>query len=251
MAAPPVATFRSFVLAMLGLLACVVVFAAYPKAATASGGPVVTAAVDEVDGTCDDWNEWDDPDCVDSGDGDGDGEGEGTDPGEDDDWCVWTDSCDESEDEPEEVIQWPAPPKGAYATLRKGSRKAKIPKGAPKPIRKMINAANSITRKPYKWGGGHSRWKDRGYDCSGAVSYVLYAGGYLDSPLDSGGLAKWGAKGAGNWVRIYANKKHVFMVIAGLRFDTTAYGASGGKGPRWRATVRPTKGFKLRHPAGL
>jgi hypothetical protein len=69
--------------------------------------------------------------------------------------------------------------------------------------------------------------------------------------MASGDLAKWGAKGAGNWVRIYANKTHVFMVIAGLRFDTSAYGAGGGDGPRWRSTVRPTGGFKLRHPAGL
>jgi hypothetical protein len=67
----------------------------------------------------------------------------------------------------------------------------------------------------------------------------------------SGTLARWGKSGPGNWVRIYANKSHVFMVIAGLRFDTSSMGAGGGSGPRWRATVRPTKGFKLRHPAGF
>ena len=152
---------------------------------------------------------------------------------------------------PPPVINWPAPPKGAYAKLRPNGRTATAPKSAPKPIKAMIRAANSITKKPYKWGGGHGRWYDKGYDCSGATSFVLRAGGYLTYPLVSGGLAKWGAQGAGNWVRIYANKNHVFMVIAGLRFDTSAYGAGGGKGPRWRASVRPTGGFKLRHPAGL
>jgi hypothetical protein len=115
----------------------------------------------------------------------------------------------------------------------------------------MIRAANSITRKPYVWGGGHGRWFDRGYDCSGATSFVLRAGGYVSWPMVSGELAKWGSKGAGNWVRIYANKTHVFMVIAGMRFDTSAYGSPGGNGPRWRIGVRPTGGFKLRHPTGL
>jgi hypothetical protein len=148
-------------------------------------------------------------------------------------------------------IQWPAPPKGAYATLRPNGRTAIAPKSAPKPIKAMIRAANSITKKPYVWGGGHGRWYDRGYDCSGATSFVLRAGGYLSYPLVSGDLAKWGSKGAGNWVRIYANKTHVFMVIAGMRFDTSAYGSPGGNGPRWRIGVRPTGGFKLRHPTGL
>lgn len=207
-------------------------------------GPV--AAASEPDDFCDPW-EIDDPDCpVDEGDED---PVEPVEPPIDDEPVDEEPSWEEEPIEP--PIMWPAPPKGAYAKLHPNGRIAIAPKSAPKPVKAMIRAANSITKKPYKWGGGHRRWVDKGYDCSGAVSFVLRAGGYLTYPLNSGGFAKWGAKGAGNWVRIYAHKNHVFMVIAGLRFDTSAMGARGGKGPRWRDTVRPTKGFKLRHPVGL
>lgn len=112
----------------------------------------------------------------------------------------------------------------------------------------MIRAANSLTRKPYKWGGGHGAWKSSGYDCSGATSYVLRAGGLLGWPMVSGQLAKWGKHGKGRWVQVYAHKNHVFIVIAGLRFDTSG---AGERGPRWRTEPRGIQGFKLRHPAGL
>ena len=54
--------------------------------------------------------------------------------------------------------------------------------------RQIIAAGNRIARKPYKYGGGHGRWTDSGYDCSGSVSYALHAAGLLDTPLDSSGL---------------------------------------------------------------
>jgi len=146
------------------------------------------------------------------------------------------------------IVYWPAPPNGAIAKIRANGRTAVAPKSAPPPVKAMVKAANRITRKPYKWGGGHVRWSDSGYDCSGAVSYVLHAAGLVDGPYVSGGLAKWGLGGRGRWVHVYANSGHVFMVIAGLRFDTSGAGESG---PRWRAEPRFTKGFKLRHPAGL
>jgi hypothetical protein len=142
---------------------------------------------------------------------------------------------------------WPAPPGGKYATIRANGRTAYAPKNAPPAVKRMFRAANSITKKPYIWGGGHVRWFDRGYDCSGATSFVLRAGGFVSWPMVSGTLANWGARGPGRWVRVYANSEHVFMVIAGLRFDTTPW-YPGEKGPRWRATVRSTKGFSLRHP---
>ena len=85
----------------------------------------------------------------------------------------------------------------------------------------MIEAANRIRHRPYRWGGGHRDWNARGYDCSGSVSYVLHAAGLLESPLDSTGFMRWGGGGAGSWVRIYANREHVFAVIAGLRWDTS------------------------------
>lgn len=151
--------------------------------------------------------------------------------------------------EPEEPTDmWPAPPRGAVAKLRANGRTAVAPKSAPPAVKKMIRAANALTRKPYKWGGGHSAWKSRGYDCSGATSYVLRAGRLLNLPMVSGQLAKWGKQGKGRWVQVYAHKNHVFMVIAGLRFDTSGVGE---RGPRWRIEERGIKGFKLRHPAGL
>lgn len=142
---------------------------------------------------------------------------------------------------------WPAPPGGRYARLRSNGRTAYWAKGTPPRIKKMIRAANSITKKPYVWGGGHGRWYDRGYDCSGAVSFVLRAGGFVSWPMVSGQYANWGSNGPGRWLRIYAHKDHVFMVIAGLRFDTTPW-YPGEKGPRWRNTVRGTGNFALRHP---
>jgi hypothetical protein len=214
-------------------------------------------AADGIDGSCDPFNDIDDPDCWDEGDEDTD-DGWGDDNWGDNNGGNNAPTPGTGPTAPTAppawappTIKWPAPPKGAYAKLRANRRTAVAPKGAPKPIKAMIRAANSITRKPYKWGGGHGRWYDRGYDCSGATSFVLRAGGYVNYPMVSGDLAKWGAKGGGNWVRIYANRTHVFMVIAGLRFDTSSYGAGGGNGPRWRDSVRPTGGFKLRHPVGL
>ena len=127
---------------------------------------------------------------------------------------------------------------------------AYAPSKAPRQVKLVIWAANQLRAKPYKWGGGHGRWKDSGYDCSGSVSYALHAAGLLNAPLTSGTFTRYGKSGLGKWISIYANKGHVFMVVAGMRFDTSAYGA-GDKGPRWRMTGRPARGFEVRHPAGL
>lgn len=147
-------------------------------------------------------------------------------------------------------LVWPAPPGGKYAKLRPDGRTAVAPASAPKAVKLMVRAANSLTQKPYIWGGGHARWRDRGYDCSGAVSFVLRRAGYLFWPMVSGQLAQWGSGGPGRWVSVYAHGTHVYMIIAGLRFDTSPWG-DGESGPRWRKTVRQTKGFALRHPLRL
>ena len=99
--------------------------------------------------------------------------------------------------------------------------------------------------------GGHRHWNSRGYDCSGSVSYVLHAAGLLESPLDSTGFMRWGGGGGGSWVRIYANREHVFAVIAGLRWDTSFSEDGDRTGPGWSEEMRPTGGFRLRHPLGL
>jgi len=144
----------------------------------------------------------------------------------------------------------PAVAKVPQAKLLPGGR-AVAPPSAPPAVKAMIEAANRIRSRPYKWGGGHRRWNDRGYDCSGSVSYVMHAAGLLDYPLDSTGFMRWGGGGAGSWVRIYANKEHVFAIIAGLRWDTSYTTDGDRSGPGWSEEMRPTGGFRLRHPLGL
>ncbi|MFT4034657.1 MAG: hypothetical protein QM679_03665 [Patulibacter sp.] len=140
---------------------------------------------------------------------------------------------------------------GTVAQLQSDGTAA-APALAPDAVKQAIWAANKLIGKPYKWGGGHARFNDTGYDCSGTVSYALKGGGLLDTPLDSSSFMKWEEAGAGQWITVYANPGHAFVVIAGLRLDTSASGdPSGNKGPRWRPVLRSTKGFKARHPEGL
>jgi cell wall-associated NlpC family hydrolase len=126
--------------------------------------------------------------------------------------------------------------------------RAVAPQDAPPIVRDVIRSANVIAKTPYLWGGGHGSWSAVGYDCSGSVSFALAGAGLLDAPLTSGELAHWGAPGPGRWITIYANDGHVFMVVAGLRFDT---GALPGAGTRWQATGRDASAFTPRHPGGL
>ena len=102
--------------------------------------------------------------------------------------------------------------------------------------------------KPYRYGGGHGRWEDSGYDCSGAVSYALHGAGLLRRARDSSGFESFGDAGEGAWITLYAHGGHAYVVIAGLRFDTSGRGEDG---PRWRPEWRSGKGFVKRHPAGL
>jgi hypothetical protein len=136
------------------------------------------------------------------------------------------------------------------AELTPGGR-AIAPASAPPTVRKMIAAANHIRHRPYRWGGGHRNWNSRGYDCSGSVGYVMHAAGLLDSPLDSTGFMRWGGGGPGSWVRIYANRDHVYAVIAGLRWDTSMTADGDRSGPGWSEDLRDGRGFRLRHPLGL
>lgn len=108
----------------------------------------------------------------------------------------------------------------------------------------MIERANEISDLPYKWGGGRATWPNidpKGYDCSGSVSYALRGLGrnVLPSPLPSGPLMSWGKKGVGKWITIYSNPGHVYMVVAGLRFDTSM---TPGNGPGWSTSMRSTSG---------
>jgi hypothetical protein len=136
---------------------------------------------------------------------------------------------------------------GALATLR--GTAALAPASAPTAVKRVIAAANHIRTTPYIWGGGHLSWVDKGYDCSGSVSYALHGGKLLESPLVSGSFMTWGEAGPGKWITIYANKAHVYMVVAGLRFDTGG-DLEGETGPRWHAEPPYPSGFVVRHPVG-
>ncbi len=123
------------------------------------------------------------------------------------------------------------------------------PADAPPAVKRVIAAANKIRTKPYVYGGGHARWWDRGYDCSGAVSFALRGAGLIDTPMPSGSLAGWGRPGKGRWITVYANGGHAYAVIAGLRWDTA--GNTRGTGPRWHKSLRARGPFTVRHPEGF
>jgi hypothetical protein len=142
----------------------------------------------------------------------------------------------------------PGVPVGESAGIQPGGM-AVAPVDAPNVVAAVIQAGNQIADTPYKWGGGHGAWADTGYDCSGSVSFALAGAGLLSSPLDSTRFEHWGAAGPGKWITVYANAGHAFMVVAGLRFDTS--GRSGPRGTRWQPLMRSTAGFVARHPPGL
>lgn len=136
---------------------------------------------------------------------------------------------------------------GKTAILRDGY--AIAPPAAPEDVQAVVAAGNRIAGLPYGYGAGHARGFDTAYDCSGAVSFLLRAAGRLRDPMPSSGFRHYGARGPGRWVSIYARRGHVFAVVAGLRYDT---GWTGGpSGPQWTTRSRPTRGYVVRHPAGL
>jgi hypothetical protein len=141
----------------------------------------------------------------------------------------------------------PTAPAGKAVLVR---GRAIAPVDAPPAVKKVIAAANKIRTKPYIYGGGHGRWWDRGYDCSGAVSYALHGGNMITSPMPSGPMEKWGEAGAGRWITVYANAGHAYAVIAGLRWDTA--GNTNGTGPRWHTDLGAAASgpFVARHPTG-
>jgi hypothetical protein len=148
----------------------------------------------------------------------------------------------------------PPPPPPEEATLVDG--RVIAPASAPRKVKRVIEAANRLVEKPYIYGGGHKPFSsvlDRGYDCSGAVSYALYGGRFLRSPLPSGDLMSWGEEGPGEWITVYTHGGHAYVVVAGLRFDTSmrdpdAPGPSSG--PRWSTSLRESDAFVARHPYG-
>ncbi len=148
-------------------------------------------------------------------------------------------------------------PSGRYHYVHQEGKTAKLqtnglaasPAKAPSVVKQAIAAGNALQNKPYRRGGGHRKINDTAYDCPGTTSFVLNKAGLLRGSMPSNGFKKYGSKGEGKWISVYAKDGHVFLVIAGLRLDTG--GSNARTGPRWKPTPRNTKGFVVRHPPGL
>jgi cell wall-associated NlpC family hydrolase len=123
------------------------------------------------------------------------------------------------------------------------------PLEAPQAVLDVIRAGNIIAKSPYKWGGGHGNFQDSGYDCSGSVTYALYYAGLIARSATSGELMSYGEPGPGKWISIYSNPGHVYMIVAGIRFDTVARKLTGS---RWQnSSVSAPGRYVVRHPPGL
>ncbi|MBA3881714.1 MAG: hypothetical protein H0X73_03140 [Chthoniobacterales bacterium] len=161
-----------------------------------------------------------------------------------------TPPCEETEEESAQFDHGSRPMvDGSRAVLRRGI--AYAPSEAPQAVKNAIWAANTLRNKPYVWGGGHGSFYDRGYDCSGTVSFALHAAGAIGSPIPSSDLRRYGERGRGRWFTIYSRNGHTFAVIAGLRLDTTDFANGGDSGPRWHTDMRDTGGYVVRHPARM
>ena len=132
---------------------------------------------------------------------------------------------------------------------------AAAPVAAPPAVKGMVAAANEISDRPYQLVHYPTHLDNPSYDCSSSTSHVLWGGGrFGTAPWVSGQLMSYGAPGPGRWVTIYAHSGHVFLYVAGLRFDTGRYDTgpnASESGPRWRLGPRPLTGFVVRHPPGL
>jgi hypothetical protein len=146
---------------------------------------------------------------------------------------------------------------GGHASLLSNGVAA-APYSAPPAVKEMIAAGNQIVDRPYVYGGGHGLPLSDlapAYDCSSSVEHLLYGGGLLPVAFEapSSALESFGLSGPGRWVTVYASADHVFMYVAGLRWDThdAAGPGDGGSGIGWHPLIRSSAGFVARHPAGL
>jgi hypothetical protein len=146
---------------------------------------------------------------------------------------------------------------GERARLLSGGLAA-APVLAPIAVKGMIAAGNQIAGKPYLYGAAHGAPLSEiapAYDCSSSVEHLLYGGALLPVTYGaaSGTLESFGQPGPGRWVTLYASADHVFMYVAGLRWDTydAAGPGDGGTGIGWHPLVRSAAGFVARHPVGL
>jgi hypothetical protein len=136
---------------------------------------------------------------------------------------------------------------GHTGVLRGGY--AFAPPNAPPQVHAAIAAGNRIAGLPYRRGGGHGCEIDTAYDCSGSASFILREAGLIRGCMVSKEFRDFGEAGEGEWINVYARNGHVFLAIAGLRFDTGW--TDGSEGPQWTTLDRPASGCVVRHPVGL
>jgi hypothetical protein len=157
---------------------------------------------------------------------------------------------------------------GESAMLAPGNgHVALVPAGVPAAVQAMVVAGNELQDLPYGPGGHPDPLGALDEDCSSTLNYVLYRAGVRqlaeivrENPLAQD-YVSWGAPGPGRWVTIYATDTptpHVFIVIAGLRLDTSHNGTDVGpnrneNGPRWRILdyIPTWAHWSVRHPVGL
>lgn len=134
----------------------------------------------------------------------------------------------------------------------------------PRAVKEMVAAGNRLDHAGYLYGGAHGTPLSQlqpAYDCSSAVSYLLYWAGLLEGDYaeDSTDLEAYGLPGPGRWISIYANAVHTFIFVGGVRFDTVYtklwdWGPNSERpGPRWRVYpgVPDWSRWVVRHPPGL
>jgi cell wall-associated NlpC family hydrolase len=131
-------------------------------------------------------------------------------------------------------------------------------------VQAMVSEADSLLGKPYVYGGGHSGWgPQQGYDCSGFVSAVLHAGGYLSSPVDTTALPSQPGmqSGPGQYVTIYDRAQpgqsgHVIIQINGQFYESGGMHGAWGGGGGVEKIAQPSASYlstfeTVLHPAGL
>lgn len=108
-----------------------------------------------------------------------------------------------------------------------------------KRVAAMGEQADKMARMntPYLYGGGHNPSFSGPWDCSGAVSAVLHAGGFLSSPMTTDGLKVWGKPGDGTLftvgVRGSTGRNAHTMMKLGSRYFESGSGRGAGWRPGW------------------
>ena len=102
----------------------------------------------------------------------------------------------------------PRPPRSPTPRWPRDGRTALAPAGAPAAVRGAIAAANRINRKPYRYGGGHARSATPATTARAPSPTRCTAPACLRRPHGPAELERWGARGRGRWITVYANGGH-------------------------------------------